>query len=79
MMSPKERPASRNDNFRQKMACCSIGWTNIIVVYELEEGVKWKANSCNRALIATFPQWCRKFAVGHEITTEVCKFLYEAI
>lgn len=57
----------------KRMACYSIGWTNIMAVYELEEIVKWKANSCR-----TFRQWCRKFAAGHEITIEVCKFLYES-
>lgn len=31
----------------KRMVCCSIGWINIMVVYELEEIVKWKVNSCS--------------------------------
>lgn len=31
----------------KRMVCYSIGWINIMVVYELEEEVKWKVNSCS--------------------------------
>lgn len=48
-MSPIERPATVvMTTLDKRMACYSIGWTNIMVVYELEEIVKWKANSCSQ-------------------------------
>lgn len=48
-MSPRERPATVvMTTLDKRMACYSIGWTNIMAVYELEEIVKWKANSCSQ-------------------------------